>query len=137
MELRSIGAVARESSVAASAIRYYERIGLLPVPQRSGGQRRYDASAGSRLRLIRMAQAAGFGLREIRTLASGFPEGTPPSRRWRAMSQEKITALEARIARLQQMKSVLQDMLRCRCSTLEECASGGAESLCCGGARRG
>jgi len=57
--------------VAASSIRYYERIGLLPPPERSHGQRRYDADVLGRLGFIGVAQSAGFKLREIRELIDG------------------------------------------------------------------
>ena len=54
----TIGEVARRAGVATSSIRYYERIGLLPKPDRSGGQRRYDAEVLGKLGFIGVAQSA-------------------------------------------------------------------------------
>src|SRR6185312_2833534 len=76
----TIGAVARRAGVAASAIRYYETIGLLPTPIRlKNGQRRYEAPTVQRLRVIERAQQAGFTLGEIRELFFGFAAGTHPN----------------------------------------------------------
>ncbi len=143
MQTKSIGAVAHEANLSASAIRYYERLGLLRPPARAHGQRRYDDSVSRELRLIRLAQEAGFTLREIRRLLHGFPDGTPPAARWQALSRAKIEGLKARIARLNEMKAMLQDTLRCQCATLEECAAegcggeeAGSASLCCAPRRR-
>jgi DNA-binding transcriptional MerR regulator len=68
----TIGEVARRAGVAPSSIRYYERIGLLPEPDRLGGQRRYDADVLGKLGFIGVAQSAGFKLREIRELIDGI-----------------------------------------------------------------
>src|SRR4051812_3286731 len=67
----TIGDVARRAGVATSSIRYYERIGLLPKPERSGGQRRYHADVLGKLGFIGVAQSAGFKLREIKELLDG------------------------------------------------------------------
>jgi MerR family mercuric resistance operon transcriptional regulator/MerR family gold-responsive transcriptional activator of gol and ges genes len=64
-----IGQVAAEASVNVQTVRYYERVGMLPVPPRTaGGYRQYDADAVKRIRFIKHAQALGFSLREIRDL---------------------------------------------------------------------
>jgi len=66
----SIGQVARAAGIAASALRYYEKAGLVPPPPRKSRQRRYDESIFGRLELIRLALDAGFTIRETRTLLS-------------------------------------------------------------------
>src|SRR4051812_30699653 len=64
----TIGEVARRAGVATSQIRYYERIGMLPPPERLSGQRRYAPDVLGRLTFIGVAQSAGFKLREIKAL---------------------------------------------------------------------
>ena len=59
----TIGEAARRAGIATSSIRYYERIGLLPPPERLHGQRRYDADVLGKLGFIGVAQSAGFTLR--------------------------------------------------------------------------
>jgi MerR family redox-sensitive transcriptional activator SoxR len=118
----TIGAVARRSGLRASALRYYESVGLLPAPPRVNGERRYDAAVLERLAVIRMAQEAGFTIAEIRTLLHGFAPDTPPLTRWHALATRKLPEVEALIARAEGMKRILEAGLRCACPTLEECA---------------
>jgi len=75
VEELSIGEVARQAGIRASAIRYYEQAGLLPAPRRRGGQRRYEPDVVDRLALIAFAQQAGFTISEIRTLFRGVRRG--------------------------------------------------------------
>ena len=138
MDGKRIGMVAEEAGIAASTIRYYERIGLLPEPERESGMRQYDSRISGQLKLIGSAKSAGFSLGEIQTLVHGFPSRTPPAVRWQALSKAKIAALEKKISLLRGMKSALENTLRCHCATLEECASQGCDSgrnvrvsLCC------
>ena len=119
----SIGEVARRANLRPSAIRYYEDVGVLPPPRRVNGRRRYDAEVLTRLAVVRMAQEAGFTIEEIRTLVAGFPEGTPASARWRALAERKLPEVDALIARLQAVRRVLEESLRCGCLTLEACAA--------------
>jgi MerR family redox-sensitive transcriptional activator SoxR len=74
-----IGAVASRAGVRPSALRYYERIGLLPTPERENGQRPYDGEVLrevlDRLAVVRVAQQAGFTISEIRTLLDEFSGG--------------------------------------------------------------
>ncbi len=116
-----IGEVARRAGIRASAVRYYEGIGLLPEPRRVNGQRRYDPSVMGWLALIRLAQQAGFRVREIQALFHGFEADTPPSVRWRTLARLKAKELDALIERAQHMKDVLDRGLDCSCSRLEEC----------------
>ncbi|MDP9355766.1 MAG: MerR family transcriptional regulator [Chloroflexota bacterium] len=119
----TIGEVARQAGIRPSAIRYYEEIGVLPSPERVGGQRRYDNDVLTRLGVVRMAQEAGFTIEEVRQLLSGFPEGTPASERWRELAQRKLPEVDARIVRLQAVRAVLEESLRCGCLTLDACAA--------------
>jgi MerR family transcriptional regulator, redox-sensitive transcriptional activator SoxR len=118
----SIGAVARRAGVATSAIRYYETIGLLPLPMRlRNGRRRYDASAVQRLRVIERAQEAGFTLGEIRELFFGFAAGTHPNARWETLARRKLADLEEQLARIHAMQALLTEGMRCHCLTIEQC----------------
>jgi MerR family redox-sensitive transcriptional activator SoxR len=128
----TIGEVARRAGVRPSALRYYERIGILPEPGRENGRRRYDQEVLhevlDRLAIVRVAQQAGFTIAEIRTLLDGFSEDTPPSERWRCLAREKLHEVEALIGRAQGMKRVLERGLECECLRIEDCAlvGGGA-----------
>jgi MerR family redox-sensitive transcriptional activator SoxR len=117
----AIGAVARRAGIAPSAIRYYERIGLLPPAERANGRRRYATSTVQRLRVIERARQAGFTLREIRELFFGFAVGTHPNARWEALAQRKLAELEAQMARLVAMQDLLREGMRCGCLTMEQC----------------
>jgi MerR family transcriptional regulator, redox-sensitive transcriptional activator SoxR len=118
----SIGEVARQAGLQPSAIRYYERVGLLAPPARAHGRRQYDDRILRQLKVIDVAQAAGFTIAEIKTLLHGFDAGTPAAVRWRALAQEKLAQVEALLIRAQEMKRIIEDSLQCGCLTLEECA---------------
>ena len=117
----SIGEVAQAAGIAASALRYYEKVGLLPAPPRRSRQRRYDESVFGRIELIRVALDAGFTIRETRTFLSGFAADTPPAERWRALAARKLPEVEQAIERAQRMKWLLESGFRCRCPQLADC----------------
>src|SRR5438552_15785372 len=80
----SIGQVARTTGVAATTIRYYEEIGVLPTPSRAAsGFRRYDQPSVERLRFVRRARALGLPLQELKTLVSSVTGGLRPALRHR------------------------------------------------------
>lgn len=115
-----------------SALRYYERVGVLPSPGRENGRRRYGGEALrealDRLAVVRVAQRAGFTIAEIRTLLDGFSEDTPPSERWRVLAQDKLPEVEALVERALGMRDLLERGLRCECLSLEGCALVGEEA---------
>lgn len=125
----TIGAVAATLGIRTSAIRYYERIGLIPRPTLSSGQRRYDADIVPLLQLINAAQQAGFTLTEIHTLVHGFDPATPPSARWAMLAAEKLTEIRTRMAHLQTMEQMIMQALACSCSSVTACATEGG-TLC-------
>jgi MerR family redox-sensitive transcriptional activator SoxR len=132
----SIGEVAREVGVAASALRYYEKAGLLPPAARRSRQRRYTAAVFGRIYLVRLAPDAGFTIRETRTFLSGFAAQTPPAARWRALAARKLAELDALMERAQRMKALLENSFQCRCPRLEDCerflrAARGRAAGCC------
>lgn len=117
----SIGEVAQQVGLQSSALRYYERIGLLPKPKRINGRRRYDESIFQHLAVLQLAKKAGFTIEEIQTLFYGFTPDTPPAARWRALAEDKMAELDTLIAQAQQMKHFLTGGLRCNCLRLEDC----------------
>jgi MerR family redox-sensitive transcriptional activator SoxR len=121
MHAMAIGDLARQAGLAPSAIRYYEKIGLMPAPPRRSGQRRYDSGALGRLRVIQLARDVGFSIEETRMFLSGFPPDTAPAARWRALAVRKMAELDALIARSTQIKAILEASFRCGCVRLEEC----------------
>lgn len=122
MENLSIGEVARRAGIQPSALRYYESIGLMPTPQRVSGRRRYDESTVQMLRIVQLAQSAGFSIADIQVLLHGFDTNTPPAARWQPLASRKIAELDAQILRAQQMKRILEKGLNCDCLRLEDCA---------------
>ena len=120
----TIGEVARQAGVATSAIRFYERAGLLAPAERQSGRRRYQPEVLHQLVVIRFAKGTGFTLPEIRLLLRGFPEKTPASARWRKMARRKIMELEEIIAKSRAMKATLESVMSCRCAKLAQCAQG-------------
>jgi MerR family transcriptional regulator, redox-sensitive transcriptional activator SoxR len=119
----SIGEVARRAGINASAIRYYEGVGLLEKPERVGGKRRYDESVLRRLAIIDAAKRVGFTIEEVRTLIHGFRAETVASERWQALASNKLAEVDGLISRLRQMRKPLEEALRCDCTSLDECAS--------------
>ena len=101
----TIGKLAAAASVGVETVRYYQREGLLEVPSRGGGARRYGIEDLQRLRFIRHAQAAGFKLKEIRELIS-LDKGTDRTR-VRAITRSRIAALESQIAELERARDSL------------------------------
>jgi DNA-binding transcriptional MerR regulator len=106
----SIGELGRRTGVAPSALRYYERIGLLSATERVGGRRHYVPSSAERVALIRLCQNAGFTLAEMTRLVPGMSRGR---RAWRELGERKIAELDARIADAQRAKELINHGLEC------------------------
>jgi MerR family redox-sensitive transcriptional activator SoxR len=119
-----IGELATRAGLNASAIRYYEKIGLLSLPDRVNGQRRYPADALDRLQLIRFAGEMDFTLAEIKLFLNGFRKNTPVSARWRKLTAGKITEMQQRLGQTQRLLDLLHGLQRCRCVQLHQCVSG-------------
>jgi MerR family redox-sensitive transcriptional activator SoxR len=115
----TIGQVAKQSGLAASAIRYYEQAGVLPKPMRIGGRRQYNPSVLERIAVLERAKACGFTLAEVRQLFYGFREGAPPSERWLTMARGKIAELDELARKITATKELLQHP--CACQNLAEC----------------
>jgi MerR family transcriptional regulator, redox-sensitive transcriptional activator SoxR len=116
-----IGEVARQSGLRASAIRYYEEIGLLPEPDRVAGRRRYAPQILQTLSVIGTAQRAGLSLDEVRELLAASNGDHPVSERLRAIAQHKLPEVDALIERARLVRGWLQAAADCRCPTLDDC----------------
>lgn len=117
-----IGEVASRAGVNASAIRFYEREGLLPEPERAGGRRRFGEDTVHRLAVIDIAKRAGFSLDEIRTLLSSVDAGAPAHEQLQALAAAKLPELDAQIEQARAMRGWLAAASHCGCATLESCA---------------
>jgi MerR family redox-sensitive transcriptional activator SoxR len=121
----TISEVARQVGLQPSAIRYYERIGILLPAQRMSGQRRYDTAVLHRLAVIQRARQTGFTLDEIRELFFGFRDAAPASQRWQKLSRRKLAELEELMGQIKTMRDLLEKMMDCcGCETLDQCGRG-------------
>ena len=117
----AIGTVARVTGLAPSAIRYYEKAGLLPKPSRLSGQRRYGAEIVARLRIVQLARDAGFTIAETKTFLTGFSASTPPAARWRSLAERKRAEIDAQMERFSRMKLLLDSSFHCGCLRIDDC----------------
>ncbi|HWB66658.1 MAG TPA: MerR family transcriptional regulator [Mycobacteriales bacterium] len=108
-ELLAIGEVARRAGVAPSAVRFYERRGLIAADARRSGQRRYRTATLRRLVFIGMLQDAGLSLEDI----AGVLEA-PGVSEWKAIGRSRLSRLDEEIERLQLARSYLKGALLCR-----------------------
>jgi MerR family redox-sensitive transcriptional activator SoxR len=108
-ELMTIGEVARQAGVAPSAVRYYERRGLLRADARVSGQRRFGAATLRRLVFIGMLQDAGLSLEDIAAILDA-----PDVATWKAVARARLTALDAEIEQLRLAREYLDGALLCR-----------------------
>lgn len=111
-----IGELAQRVGLRASAIRHYERVGVLEPARRIAGRRDYGAKAVNALKLLQAAQRAGFTLAEARVLLGPSTDGSLPSKRWREAAEGKLQDIDADIARLQSAKAALVAALECACA---------------------
>lgn len=118
----TIGALAGRFGLNASAIRYYERVGVLQEPARVSGQRRYGPDAVRRLEVLAVAKRAGFTLDETRVLLQTADAGTPAHRALRELAARKLPEIEALIARAETMRDWMRAAGACTCETLDVCA---------------
>lgn len=118
----SIGELGRRVGAPPSALRYWERAGLLEA-ERVDGRRRYEPDAVTRVGVIRLCQDAGFGIAEIRALLDTDPRGEGA---WRDVAAEKLADLHTRITRLRTAALALEHVLGCTKPSLAACPRFGA-----------
>lgn len=110
----SIGGLAEATNVHIETIRYYQRRGLLPVPERPpGGIRRYGSSDVDRLLFVKTAQQLGFNLDEVGELLR-LDDGTH-CQEASALAERKLQDVRGRLDQLQRIEKVLNELVsRCR-----------------------
>lgn len=119
----SIGKLGAASGVKVPTIRFYEQIGLLPEPERSGGnQRLYGEKSAERLRFIRHARELGFPLEAIRELLDLADQPERSCAAADAIARRQLVDVDARLARLQALKGELSRMLdQCAHGAIADC----------------
>jgi len=118
----SIGEVSARSGVAQSALRFYERQGLIAATRTDGNQRRYERSVLRRVALIQAGRAAGVTLAEINAALARLPTNRTPSRRdWERLSNRWRDDLDARIETLQALRGRLTTCIGCGCLSIDKC----------------
>ena len=115
--LLDIGVVADRSGLAPSALRFYEKRGLITPTGRNGLRRTYQPEVLDRLALISCARTAGFTIAEI----ARFLQATPDDTQLRNRMAEKAIELEDDIARLTRMRDSLRHAATCTYEPLVEC----------------
>ena len=121
-DLLTISEVARRSGFPASALRYYEREGLITAARSGGNQRRYERHELRRLAFIAAARHVGLTLGEIREALAILPEGRNPTRAdWTRISKSWRSRLDAEIAALESLRDGLDGCIGCGCLTLQRC----------------
>ncbi len=122
-QLLTVSEVARRSGFAASALRYYEREGLIRATRTGGGQRRFERGVLRRLAFIRAARNVGLSLEEIRAELAELPDFRTPTRAdWGRISRDWRKRLDEQIQALQALRDGLQSCIGCGCLSLRSCA---------------
>jgi MerR family redox-sensitive transcriptional activator SoxR len=122
VELLTIGDMAARSGVAQSALRYYEREGLIRATRTGGNQRRYERHELRRIAFIRIAQQVGVSLEEIREALAALPENrTPTKADWARLSARWRRKLEERITLMERLRDQLTGCIGCGCLSLQRC----------------
>ena len=107
-----IGELAARVGVSPDSIRHYERLGLLPAPERtSGGYRLYAPAAVDRVQLIRSAVRVGFSLRQLAAFLRERQAGGAPCRKVRDAAERLLAGVDDQIAELQATKAALTAMV--------------------------
>jgi MerR family redox-sensitive transcriptional activator SoxR len=119
----TIGQLSERSGVSQSALRFYERRGLIAAERSSGNQRRYPAVTLRRVALIQAGRTAGIPLERIREALATLPtERAPTKRDWERLSRRWRQELDLRIATLEAIRGRLTGCIGCGCLSLKRCA---------------
>lgn len=114
----SISELRARTGLASSALRFYERKGLLRASGRTGGKRCYDEDAVERIAFIDLLKSAGLTLSEIAVFVAPT-EGNEND--WRALSSAKLRALDDQLAQIRHAQHMLRHLLDCRHDRLDHC----------------
>jgi MerR family transcriptional regulator, redox-sensitive transcriptional activator SoxR len=120
--LLTIGQVAERAGLRTSHIRFYERVGVLPPPERVSGQRRYREDVLHRLAIVDVAQRAGLTLEQIAPLTGPGNRTADAGRHIRAVADAKLPELDALIARAHAVRNWLELARSCDCASVDVCA---------------
>ncbi|MFY1625693.1 redox-sensitive transcriptional activator SoxR [Micromonospora sp. WMMD735] len=121
-ESLTIGQLSARSGVAQSALRYYERLGLIHAERTGGNQRRYARTELRRVAFIRISQQVGISLDEIRAALDSLPSSRAPSPDdWAALSRTWRERLDERIKLLGKLRDDLDGCIGCGCLSLQRC----------------
>ena len=122
-DLLTVGEISRRSGFAGSAIRYYERLGLITATRTSGGQRRFERSTLRRLAFIRAARNVGLSLDDVASALASLPGGRTPTRAdWTRLSRSWRQRLNEQISALVALRDGLDSCIGCGCLSLKRCA---------------
>ena len=125
----AIGDVAHASGLTVEAIRYYERLGLLPNPHRTAGRlRRYDSTVLSRLAFIAQAKDLGLSLAQIRDIVSGTNRQGACKEVYRTLN-EHIAAVDRKLATLTALRATLVEYQHACSEALASAADPGCPTL--------
>lgn len=118
----TIGEAAHRSGFSVSALRFYEREGLLDASRTAGGQRRYPRSVLRRLAFIRAARNIGLRLEEVREALNALPASRVPTKAdWTRLSRTWRARLDEQIRGLEQLRDGLDSCIGCGCLSLQRC----------------
>ena len=109
----NIGEAAERSGLPAKTIRYYEDISLVAPDRAENGYRDYSSSDVHRLRFLHRARNLGFSIDECRLLLSLYSDRNRASADVKAVAEQKLVEIDAKIAELQSLKSALQPLVDC------------------------
>jgi MerR family transcriptional regulator, redox-sensitive transcriptional activator SoxR len=119
----TVSDVAARSGFAPSALRFYEREGLIQATRTSGNQRRYERSVLRRLAFIRAARNVGLTLEEVAAALATLPDSRTPTRAdWTRLSRGWRARLDAQIDALEKLRDGLDSCIGCGCLSLQRCA---------------
>ena len=122
-DMLTIGDVAERSGLAASAVRFYERRGLVHSERTSSGQRRFRRDVLRRIAFIRIAQRVGLTLEEIVSALGALPvDRAPNGQDWRRLTRGWQDRIDQRIALLEALQGGLSECIGCGCLSLRTCA---------------
>jgi len=123
VESLTIGELAARSGVATSALRYYERLGLIRAGRSGGNQRRYERAELRRVAFIRIAAQIGVPLQDIKEALDALPDRrTPTQADWAKLSARWRQRLDEQIRLLERLRDRLSDCIGCGCLSLGRCA---------------
>ncbi|SBT49393.1 redox-sensitive transcriptional activator SoxR [Micromonospora auratinigra] len=118
----TIGQLSARSGVAPSALRYYERLGLIRAERTGGNQRRYARTELRRVAFVRISQQVGVSLEEIRAALDSLPSArTPTAEDWAALSRSWRDRLDERIRLLGKLRDDLDSCIGCGCLSVQRC----------------